>query len=300
MAQLFTNQAVSTLAANLANGGTTIVLASGGGNKFPSPTGGDYFLLTVYEKEVDGTEKNHEIVKCTARTTDTLTVERNAESVDGVPGGGNSYDLAGGANTVYAELRLTSAGISEMVQKNENLSDLPNAATARTNLALGDSSTKNVGTSAGTVAAGDHNHSGVYQPYDADLDGWAAIAPSAKQDALVSGTNIKTVNGASILGSGDAVITGAPAVSVVTGTTQTAAANTHYVLTNVAATTVTLPSSPTTGDLVWVTVANGLATNIIARNGNEINGVAEDMTIDNAYITVQLRWVDSTRDWRIV
>lgn len=30
--------------------------------------------------------------------------------------------------------------------------------------ALGDSATKNVGTAAGTVAAGDHNHTGVYQP----------------------------------------------------------------------------------------------------------------------------------------
>ena len=41
------------------------------------------------------------------------------------------------------------------------------------------------------------------QAYDADLTSWAAIAPSAKQDALTSGTNIKTVNGSSLLGSGD-------------------------------------------------------------------------------------------------
>ena len=39
------------------------------------------------------------------------------------------------------------------------------------------------------------------------MTSWAAIAPSAKQDALVSGTNIKTVNSTSLLGSGN-IVTG--------------------------------------------------------------------------------------------
>jgi len=47
------------------------------------------------------------------------------------------------------------------------------------------------------------------QAYDADLTSWAAIAPSAKQDTLDSGTNIKTINSTSILGSGDIVISAA-------------------------------------------------------------------------------------------
>lgn len=46
------------------------------------------------------------------------------------------------------------------------------------------------------------------QAYDADLTSWGAIAPSAKQDTLVSGTNIKTVNGSSLLGFGDLTISG--------------------------------------------------------------------------------------------
>lgn len=46
------------------------------------------------------------------------------------------------------------------------------------------------------------------QGYDADLTSWAAIATSAKQDTLVSGTNIKTVNGSSLLGAGDLTISG--------------------------------------------------------------------------------------------
>lgn len=87
-------------------------------------------------------------------------------------------------------------------------------------------------------------------------------------------------------------------VSVVSATTQAAVANTHYILTNVAATTVTLPASPASGDTVWVTVANSLATNVIARNAQTIMGLAEDLTINASYSTVQLRFVNSS--WRIV
>lgn len=47
------------------------------------------------------------------------------------------------------------------------------------------------------------------QAYDADLTSWAAIAPSAKQDTLVSATNIKTINGASVLGSGNLTVSDA-------------------------------------------------------------------------------------------
>jgi hypothetical protein len=41
------------------------------------------------------------------------------------------------------------------------------------------------------------------QAYSANLAGWSGVATSAKQDTLVSGTNIKTINSTSLLGSGD-------------------------------------------------------------------------------------------------
>ena len=93
-------------------------------------------------------------------------------------------------------------------------------------------------------------------------------------------------------------VTSALSVVVVSGTTQAAVANTQYVLTNVAATTVTLPASPASGDTVWVTVANSLATNVIARNAQTIMGLAEDLTINWGFSTVQLRFVNSS--WRIL
>lgn len=44
------------------------------------------------------------------------------------------------------------------------------------------------------------------QAYDADLTAWAGVATSAKQDTLVSGTSIKTVNSTSLLGSGNVAV----------------------------------------------------------------------------------------------
>lgn len=91
----------------------------------------------------------------------------------------------------------------------------------------------------------------------------------------------------------------APTVELVAGTTQTAVAGTHYILTNVSATTVTLPASPAAGDSVWVTWTNDLATNVIARNGQTIMGLSEDMTLNTSTNgTVQLRFVNSS--WRLL
>lgn len=41
------------------------------------------------------------------------------------------------------------------------------------------------------------------QAWSANLDSWSALTTASKQDALVSGTNIKSINSASILGSGN-------------------------------------------------------------------------------------------------
>lgn len=78
MPQLFANNAVSTLAADITLNQTSLTLATGTGAKFPSPTGGDYFLLTLVGFTA-GKESSWEIVRVTARTTDVLTIIRAQE-----------------------------------------------------------------------------------------------------------------------------------------------------------------------------------------------------------------------------
>ena len=71
MTVLFKNNVTATLAAGISDTATTIVVSSGQGTRFPSISGGNYFYATLYDSS-----NNIEIVKVTARTTDTLTVVR--------------------------------------------------------------------------------------------------------------------------------------------------------------------------------------------------------------------------------
>ena len=91
----------------------------------------------------------------------------------------------------------------------------------------------------------------------------------------------------------------ATVVAVVSGTSQAAVAGSHYILTNVAATTVTLPATPSSGDTVWVTWKNNRADNVVARNGQTIGGDPSNLTLDGRVRgTVALRFVDSS--WEVM
>ena len=100
--QLFANNATGYLNASISSSATSIVLQSGQGGLFPNPTGGDWFLVTLY----DGTS-TLEICKCTARTSDTLTVVRAQEGTAGAA-------FAAGAR---CENRATKATFEGLVQR---------------------------------------------------------------------------------------------------------------------------------------------------------------------------------------
>jgi len=74
-----------------------------------------------------------------------------------------------------------------------------------------------------------------------------------------------------------------------------------FVNTGSGAVTVTLPSSPSAGNVVAVSDYNSTAgtNNItIARNGSNINGSASNLVISKANSAIQLVYVDATTGWQ--
>ena len=94
---LFTNNAASGLVYPINSTQTTIYLNGGSGSLFPSPNNSNYFYLTL----ISALTGNMEIVKCTARSGDVLTVVRAQE-------GTTAQSFAIGD---AAQLRVTAAGL---------------------------------------------------------------------------------------------------------------------------------------------------------------------------------------------
>lgn len=70
-----TNNAYGTLSAGISASDTTVTLDSGQGARFPTLASGDYFYATLID-----TSNNLEIVKVTARSTDSMTVTRGQDN----------------------------------------------------------------------------------------------------------------------------------------------------------------------------------------------------------------------------
>lgn len=82
---------------------------------------------------------------------------------------------------------------------------------------------------------------------------------------------------------------------VVIGANTSAVKSRSYVLT--ASLTLTLPASPAAGDWVKVVNRSGTATATVARNGQNIMGLAENMTLDDLNASPRLVFADATRGW---
>ena len=134
--------------------------------------------------------------------------------------------------------------------------------------------------------------------FAAKLDGIAAGATNVTNtNQLTNGAAFITAS-ATTTGTHSGLVTGPVrrTTSVISGNT-TAVAGSTYVLT--ASLTLTLPSSPTAGDTVGVVNASGTATAVIARNGQNIMSLAENMTINSIGVSLSLTYADATRGWVI-
>ena len=96
----FTNNAATTLASGITNSATSLTVASGTGGQFPALTGNNFFYCTL--QNVAGT--TIEIVKVTARSTDTFTIVRAQE--------GTTASAFSTGDKV--ELRLTAGEINQL------------------------------------------------------------------------------------------------------------------------------------------------------------------------------------------
>ena len=113
-----------------------------------------------------------------------------------------------------------------------------------------------------------------------------------KQETLVSGTNIKTVGGVSLLGEGN--VDAASWTNTTTATSKTIVVNERVTVT-AAAQTITLPASPVSGDEVTIVVGDFDDTQI-AGNGKQILGKAGPAVVNLAFATAHLFY--NGTDWR--
>lgn len=104
MAMKFTNNATSTLATGINNSVTSLSVASGQGALFPTLGGSDYFYCTIAN-----TAGTVEIVKVTARSTDTFTIVR----------GQDNTTAATWLSGDRVELRLVAASLNDIPKLDE-------------------------------------------------------------------------------------------------------------------------------------------------------------------------------------
>jgi hypothetical protein len=144
-----------------------------------------------------------------------------------------------------------------------------------------------------------------------NLTGTASTATAAATAYGLSGTpdisvNSVSINGTSVIDSSrnlnnistfDSTVTSVYDSVTVTATGKTLV-NREFCHVTAATQTINLPATPSAGWEVAINVGNFTDT-VVGRNGQNIMGLAEDFTIDTAYITVNFLFVDATRGWRV-
>jgi len=181
------------------------------------------------------------------------------------------------------------ASLSGALLSNNNLSDLSNTISARTNLGLGTAATTAY-TDYATAAQGILAENAL-KTADIDVNVLGYVVPGTSDNVLTS-------NGTSWISAPPS----AGGLEYVTKTSNYTTQDKEGVLTDTSGGpfTITLPASPSTGAQVVVADSNsswGSNSLTIARNGSTINSTAEDLVCDVSSASVQLVFNGST--WNV-
>lgn len=129
---VYTNNATATLSSSITAAATSLTVTSGQGALFPSTASGNYFYVTLVDN-VGAVE----VVKVTARSTDTFTVVRAQD-------GTTASAFSSGSKV---ELRIVAAGMNEKLAKTgDTAADLTVTDLTVTNMSLSGNVTANSAT----------------------------------------------------------------------------------------------------------------------------------------------------------
>lgn len=200
-----------------------------------------------------------------------LTVTGNVSGVNGTFTGTGSF----GGNVAMGTNRITGLG---------NAVDNQDAATKADLTAAGLSS----------ALPGQSGNAGKFVTTDGSNAGWAIPIPA--QSASTDGA---VLVGAATDGS-EAWSQPIPTqADITTDTTLTARYEPYRVDSSGGVITLTLPASPSAGDVLWVETGQSAATNKItfARNGSTIMGLSENMECETDNIIIKFQYKGS--DWKV-
>lgn len=180
---LFANNATSILTGTLGSGSTSIGLPAGEGARFPNPTGGDVFMVTLEDRRTGQIE----ICRCTSRSADLLTVVRAQEGTTAqafAAGSSVSNRITAGTAAAF-QSGVSDPELAALAALNSAVDTLPyftgsatadlTAFTSTARTLLSQTSEANIRTMLGVRPGTD------VQIHDPQLTALAALSPSTDQ-----------------------------------------------------------------------------------------------------------------------